>query len=126
MNCFGKHPGRRCGCVGASRFRSRAGCYLYGRIRRTDFLPVGEPQDDEVTERGTESESADEDDGPKFTVRNGLIGRMRGFDDEDSASDESDYEKPVRWAHRAEMTSIKMEADTYESNQFRRYYWKHS
>ena len=28
------------GYVAASRFRSAAGIYLYGRIRRTDFLPV--------------------------------------------------------------------------------------
>ena len=44
--------GRGYGYVAISRFRSRAGCYLFGRIRCTDFLPVGEPRDTEVLERG--------------------------------------------------------------------------
>ena len=55
--------GRGYGYVAASRFKSRDGCYLYGRMRRTDFLPVGEAQPDEVLERGIDSESSDEDDG---------------------------------------------------------------
>ena len=32
-------------------------------MRRTDFLPVGEAQPDEVLERGLDSESSDEEDG---------------------------------------------------------------
>ena len=90
--CFGKPPGRGYGYVGASRFRSREGCYLYGRIRRTDFLPVGEAQEDEITERGMESASTDEDDGPQVAVRNVLAGRMRGFDDEDDCVSSEDEE----------------------------------
>ena len=43
--------GRGYGYVAISRFSSRLGCHLYGRIRRTDFLPVGEDRDDEVLER---------------------------------------------------------------------------
>ena len=46
------HAGRGYGYVGASRFRERAGVYLYGKLRRTDFLPVGEEKEDEVLERG--------------------------------------------------------------------------
>ena len=34
------------------------GCYLYGKLRRTDFLPVGEEADDEVLERGCDSRTA--------------------------------------------------------------------
>ena len=90
--CRGKHPGRGYGYVGASRFRSREGCYLYGRIRRTDFLPVGKPQEDEITERGMESASTDEDDGPQAAVRNGLVGRMRGYDDDDDCVSLSEEE----------------------------------
>ena len=71
--------------AGASRFRSREGCYLYGRIRRTDFLPVGEPQEEEVDERGIQSESSDEEDGPQSCWSNPLAGRMRGFDDEEES-----------------------------------------
>ena len=55
--------GRGYGYVATSRFKSRAGCFLYGKMRRTDFLPVGEAQPDEVLERGTDSQSSDEDDG---------------------------------------------------------------
>jgi len=101
-DCYGKHPGRGYGYVGASRFRSRDGCYLYGRIRRTDFLPVGEPREDEVTERGMESASTDSDDGPQASWENVLTGRMRCYDDEEPyASDEEVGEEampqPRRW-----------------------------
>ena len=35
-----------------SRFKTKHGCYLYGKLRRTDFLPVGDEREDEVLERG--------------------------------------------------------------------------
>ena len=46
MGCiyFDQHKhaaGRGYGYVAVSRFRSRRGCHLYGKLRRTDFLPVG-------------------------------------------------------------------------------------
>ena len=91
------HAGRGYGYVGASRFRSREGCFLYGRIRRTDFLPVGEPQEHEVLQRSIESESSDEDD-EVHTCKwgNALSGRMRCFDDQgDSESSASEGEAPV-------------------------------
>ena len=34
--------GRGYGYVGVSRFKRRTGVYLFGKLRRTDFLPVGE------------------------------------------------------------------------------------
>ena len=46
------HAGRGYGYVAVSRFRTRGGCYLYGHKRRTDFLPVGGNEEDEVLERG--------------------------------------------------------------------------
>ena len=57
-----RHAGRGYGYVGVSRFRSQAGCYLFGKLRRTDFLPVGPEKEDEVTQRGLQSESTDSDD----------------------------------------------------------------
>ena len=57
------HAGRGYGYVGTSRFRERAGVYLYGKLRRTDFLPVGEEKEDEVLERGYLSVSSDDEDG---------------------------------------------------------------
>ena len=54
--------GRGYGYVAVSRFKSRAGCFLYGKMRRTDFLPVGD-HSEEVLERGYLSISSDEDDG---------------------------------------------------------------
>ena len=36
---------------------------MYGKLRRTDFLPVGEEQEDEVLERGYLSVSSDDEDG---------------------------------------------------------------
>ena len=55
--------GRGYGYVAASRFRTRGGCYLYGHLRRTDFLPVGGEGEDEVLERGYDSMSDDDEDG---------------------------------------------------------------
>ena len=42
------HAGRGYAYVAASRFKTRDGCFLYGKLRRTDFLPVGEEQEEEV------------------------------------------------------------------------------
>ena len=65
--------------MAVSRFRTRLGCYLYGRIRRSDFLPVGDDREDEVHERGYDSvdSSDDEDRGLEYW-----------FADETSDSDE--------------------------------------
>ena len=35
---------------------------MYGNLRRTDFLPVGEEKDTEVLERSPQSEGEDEED----------------------------------------------------------------
>lgn len=51
------------GYVAASRLRFRCGCYLYGKLRRTDFLLVGEEKDDVVLERGYSSLSSGDSDG---------------------------------------------------------------
>ena len=55
--------GRGYGYVATSRFRSREGCYLYGHLRRTDFLPVGGESSEEVLQRGYDSLSDDDEDG---------------------------------------------------------------
>jgi hypothetical protein len=47
--------------VACSRFKTRAGCYLYKKLRQSDFLPVGEEREDEVLERGLESQDSDEE-----------------------------------------------------------------
>ena len=49
------------GYVGLSRFRTKAGCFLYGRLRVSDFLPVGKSCEDDVVERGYESMSSGSD-----------------------------------------------------------------
>ena len=48
-----KYPaGRGYAYVAVSRFRTRAGCHLYGKLRRSDFLPVGEDKESEQLDRG--------------------------------------------------------------------------
>ena len=42
------HAGRGYGYVGTSRFKNRAGVLVFGKLRRTDFLPVGEEQEADV------------------------------------------------------------------------------
>ena len=43
------------GYVAASRFKSKEGLFHYGKIRRTDWLPVGEGDAEEQLERGYDS-----------------------------------------------------------------------
>ena len=64
--------GRGYAYVAVSRFQSRAGCHWFGKLRRSDFLPVGEEKEDEVLERGFESESTAESDGiPEVACQGG-------------------------------------------------------
>ena len=51
------------GYVGVSRFQSREGCHIFGKLRRTDFLPVGLDKEDEVLERGYDSLDSDNEEG---------------------------------------------------------------
>ena len=60
---------------------------------------MGEPHDEEVTERGALSESTDEEDGPQARWSNPLAGRMRCYDDEESewsADEEAPEYDPTR------------------------------
>ena len=54
-----KRPAARgYGYVAASRFKTRCGCYLYGKLRTSDFLPVGPDLASEHLERGYDSVSS--------------------------------------------------------------------
>ena len=66
--------------MAVSRFRTRLGCYYFGRIRRSDFLPVGEEGEDEVLERGYYSVDSSDDE---------ERGREYRFADQTSVSDEA-------------------------------------
>ena len=96
------------GYVAVSRFRTQAGCYLYGTLRATDFLPVGPEQPDEQLYRGAQSESvSDEDDrGSEDSRRSLSWNRMsdesedereeavsRGEDQSEVSSDESKWQR---------------------------------
>ena len=45
--------------TGASRFRSSAGLYFYGKVRRTDWLPVGAEKPGQETRRSAASVSSE-------------------------------------------------------------------
>ena len=82
--------GRGYGYVAVSRFKTRDGCFLYGKLRQTDFLPVGEGMDSEVLERGVLSDTTDSDDqggqcvggaaDPDFSVDDIVCGHNPDFD----------------------------------------------
>ena len=48
--------------MAVSRFKSKERCFLYGTLRQTDFSPVGEGTESEITERGVLSGSADSEE----------------------------------------------------------------
>jgi hypothetical protein len=52
--------GRGYAYVAISRFRTRLGVYLYGKVRRSDFLPVGNSKSEEQDTRGYLSESSND------------------------------------------------------------------
>ena len=58
-----KRPaGRGYGYVAVSRFMFRHTCFIFGKLRRTDFLPVGPELETEVLERGYLSMDSDEEE----------------------------------------------------------------
>ena len=78
--------GRGYGYVAASRFKTRDGCYLYGKVRRTDFLPVGGDSEDEVLERGNMSETSDDEDGHGMDEAFGSCGAAFDADSQDDCT----------------------------------------
>ena len=91
-------PERGYGYVGASRFRNRDGLYHYGKVRRTDWIPVGKVQDDWELRRSGDSVSSssgrgsdNEDDGFDC-YEGGDTDSESGSSDRDSRSTEADSE----------------------------------
>ena len=71
-------PERGYGYVGASRFRSSAGIFLYGKVRRSDWIPVGKAKPDWEMRRSAASvssssahDSGHESDGDDIYVETG-------------------------------------------------------
>ena len=69
-------PDRGYGYVAASRFKSRSGIYLFGKIRRTDWRPVRDSKEDEADDenfRGDQSaddyDSEEDEDCVRATIR---------------------------------------------------------
>ena len=60
---FRRVAARGYGYVACSRFKSRSGCHVYGKLRRSDFLPVGEELEEEVLVRGYDSVSSADSEG---------------------------------------------------------------
>ena len=52
--------------VARSDSSNRNTCYLFGKLRRTDFLPVGPDLDEEVFDRGYESMDTEEDERDEY------------------------------------------------------------
>ena len=78
--------------VACSRFKSRGGCYLFGKMRRSDFLPVGADKDTEQLERGDESEDSGASDySGGLEHVGGFENALRENDSESEDSGASDY-----------------------------------
>ncbi len=90
MDQMKRPAGRGYGYVGVSRFQSRAGCYLYGKLRRTDFLPVDPEDTEEVLERGYDSVDSEDSDGC------GMEAVGMGYSNEDWEIDEECLEHQPR------------------------------
>ena len=70
--------------VACSRFKAREGCYLFGKLRRSDFLPAGAEKETEQLERGYESEDSGGSDysgGLEHAFRESDSDFLSGLDD---------------------------------------------
>ena len=109
-------PERGYGYVGASRFRSKNGIYLFGKVRRTDWLPVRPKDQHHVDEtiRGDQSDtdydSADDEQGLRSSIERHRVWVKRGsrWDDYGTDSDDSGSE----FAERSEADYSDGEAET--------------
>ena len=79
------------GYVAVSHFATKQGCYFYEKLRRTDFLPVGDEREDEVLERGLFSASSDSEEsmagGMQYVGMSSLAGEI---EEEGTTSGEGD------------------------------------
>ena len=66
-------------------------CYWYGKLRRTDFLPIGPDRDDEVFERGSESADSDSEEDCEMAYACGMNKAFMPLSDgEESESERQD------------------------------------
>ena len=79
------YAGRGYAYVGCSRFKSRAGCHLYGVLRQSDFLPVGADKEEEHWERGYDSLNSSDSE---YEGNRNVGGEF----DEDDSDPEGEYE----------------------------------
>ena len=86
-----RRAGRGYGYVAVSRFVKRKDCYLFGKLRVTDFLPVGPDRDDEVFDRGAMSQDTATEDEGDFAYASHRMGALAAApsdeDDDDLVED---------------------------------------
>ena len=119
------HAGRGYGYVAVSRFKTRARCYLYGKLRRTDFLPVGEELETEVLLRGDESESCSDSEGIESAFGEDADSDASQDDEygaalitDDSASDASGMDEGPESDNEARVSGMDGEYSALVSNDF--------
>ena len=78
------------GYVAASRFRSKAGVYLYGKVRASDWLPVGGTEDYEDTRRSELSDCDSYDSESEEATALSLEQDRDGYGDADDSESDSD------------------------------------
>ena len=93
-------PDRGYGYVGASRARTRAGLFHYGRLRRTDWLPVNGDEATEQVARGYDSESSggseEEDDEEDEDYSKWNFAEDGGAEEEEE-EDQEEGEGELKW-----------------------------
>ena len=65
-------------------------CHWYGKLRRTDFLPIGPDRKDEVFERGCDSVDSDSEDAAEIAYSYGMNRAFMPVSD----SEQSESERP--------------------------------
>ena len=104
------------GYVAVSRFRTQAGCHLYGKLRATDFLPVGPEQEDEQLYRGVESASASSENDERSS--NDSDGGVSWNNPSDEDPDDTEEESVSRDDACSEVSSDDAEDQRRRNNDF--------
>ena len=91
-----KYPADRgYGYVGGSRVRFAEDLALVGKLRCTDWLPVGEEQEAERTQRGSSSESDHKDSSEASEDQAGWSDDESMLENQSAPSEDDESEKPV-------------------------------
>ena len=111
-HCYPPDPGY--GYVAASRFKTKAGVYLYGKVRRTDWIPVhaGEDSDAYQLRRSelSDDDYSSDDEAAGYYDECDYLKRHQTLYDDDEGELSSGYGSDSSWSYNEDDIAASHEA----------------